>query len=296
MKKMVKHAVLIIAHNNVWTLKKIIEMLDSQYFDIFIHIDKKSNIEIQEISENKNVYVYKEIDVRWGDFTQVETELLLLKKACEKYAYGYYHLISGIDIPLKKPQEIYGFFEKNKGKEFLHFESNNLPLEKVSWLKYYYYFRRISKKSKLCKILEQVNIGIQKVIGVNRIKNNNVKFMTGANWFSITNEFVVYVLKKEKFIYSTFRKTRSPDEFFMQTLLYNSSFVNNLYYSKYDDNYEKSILRFIDWNRGNPYIFKSDDFNDLINSQCIFARKVDENIDRNIIEKIGNYIIKKDKE
>ena len=36
-----KHAYLIIAHNNFYILEKLIMMLDYPHNDIFIHIDKK---------------------------------------------------------------------------------------------------------------------------------------------------------------------------------------------------------------------------------------------------------------
>lgn len=39
---MQKHAFLIIAHNNWGQLKKLIECLDSQTHDIFVHVDKKA--------------------------------------------------------------------------------------------------------------------------------------------------------------------------------------------------------------------------------------------------------------
>lgn len=39
---MMKHAFLIIAHNNWWQLKKLIECLDSDTHDIYVHVDKKS--------------------------------------------------------------------------------------------------------------------------------------------------------------------------------------------------------------------------------------------------------------
>ena len=39
-----KHAFLIIAHNNWWQLKKLIECLDSGTHDIYVHIDKKVKI------------------------------------------------------------------------------------------------------------------------------------------------------------------------------------------------------------------------------------------------------------
>ena len=45
-------------------------------------------------------------------------------------------------------------------------------------------------------------------------------------------------------------------------------------------------LRLIDWERGNPYVWREKDFNDNLKSNCLFARKFDERVDKLIIKKI----------
>ena len=45
-------------------------------------------------------------------------------------------------------------------------------------------------------------------------------------------------------------------------------------------------MRFIDWNKGNPYIFRSIDFEQLMSSDRMFARKFDEKVDFDIVERI----------
>ena len=79
----------------------------------------------------------------------------------------------------------------------------------------------------------------------------------------------------------------NADESFVQTLIYNSDFRENLYYKKFDDNFE-SCMRLIDWKRGTPYVFHSEDFSEIKESEMMFVRKVDENIDKEIIELISN--------
>lgn len=53
-----------------------------------------------------------------------------------------------------------------------------------------------------------------------------------------------------------------------------------------------ACLRYIDWTRGNPYVWKIEDYNRLINSDYLFARKFDEKISKNIIDKIYNTLNK----
>lgn len=294
---MQKQAILIIAHNNLWNLKKIIESLDSIYFDFFIHIDSKSDIEINEVkklSKISEIKVYKELDIKWADYTQVECELFLMKKVIESNnKYTYLHLISGVDMPIKSAEEIYNFFNKNKGKEFVHFQNESLSENKLEWIKYYHFFMKNYRNNNLSRKLNKLLILIQKVIKINRIKKSNYKFVTGANWFSITREFTKYVISKEQEIKKIYKRTRSADEIFLQTILYNSKYKENLYYDKFNDNYI-GCMRLIDWNRGNPYVWKSEDYEEIIKSNYMFARKFDINKDKNIINKIAKHNLKND--
>lgn len=42
--------------------------------------------------------------------------------------------------------------------------------------------------------------------------------------------------------------------------------------------------------RGNPYIYKIQDFKLLISSENLFARKFNSNVDKNIVDKICDYL------
>ncbi|RMC92317.1 hypothetical protein D9O40_20540 [Clostridium autoethanogenum] len=119
-----RHAYLIIAHNNWMQLKLLIQLLDNRNNDIYIHIDRKAygyNIEeLENLTLYSNVKVYSVFKNYWGSYNLVKIEIFLLNKAI-KCNYSYYHLFSGMDLPIKSQRYIQKFFEKNKGKEFIHF-------------------------------------------------------------------------------------------------------------------------------------------------------------------------------
>ena len=58
----------------------------------------------------------------------------------------------------------------------------------------------------------------------------------------------------------------------------------------FNKNHSNFPTRCIDWKRGRPYVWKEDDFDYLINSQSLFARKFDVNIDKEIVDKIFGFI------
>ena len=129
---MKKHAYLIMAHDNFYILEKLIQLIDYDLNDIYIHIDKKAkNFNFnyfRNLVNKSNIYFVKRFNVRWGGYSIVEAELELLNKAI-KGEYEYYHIISGVDLPLKSQEYIHKFFNANRGKEFINIEK----IESTSW-------------------------------------------------------------------------------------------------------------------------------------------------------------------
>ena len=113
-----RHAYLIIAHNQFALLRKEIDLLDCPENDIFIHIDKKAKgfceDDFKDICKHSKVTFVPRIDVRWGGLSQVEVEYLLLEYAV-KGKYDYYHLLSGVDLPIKSNEEISNWFKEIGG-------------------------------------------------------------------------------------------------------------------------------------------------------------------------------------
>jgi len=93
-------------------------------------------------------------------------------------------------------------------------------------------------------------------------------------------------VSKESEIREMYAHTKCCDEVFLQTLVVNSPFRERLANPAMDGGAE-GFMRHIDWNRGAPYTFREGDFEELMASPCMFARKFDENTDKGIIEKIA---------
>ena len=261
-----------------------LEILDSEYFDIFLHIDGKSKIQISDVGKclKSKLHIYKQIRIYWGHTSQIECELFLIKKAMnQKEEYEYLHLISGTDFPLKRPEEIHSYFHHCYGKEFVHFKSLEMDELNTSWIKYYRFIRTKNFFSPL-RIIDITLLNLQRAFGVNRLKNCSVRFYTGSCWFSITDRFAEYLLSKEKNIRKV-RYVANFDEIFIQTIIYNSQFRKNLHWQGFDDNYE-SCKRLIDWKRGKPYIWKIKDLKEIEKSDFFFARKFDCSVDRQIVD------------
>jgi len=289
-----KDVYLIITHNVDYTFNSLLELLDNENNDIFIHMDKKTkelDIEyIKSIVNKSKIYFIDRTRCNWGGFSLVRAELTLLKEA-SKNNYRYYHLLSGQDLPIKNQNEIYNFFTNNYGKQFIGLQNEKFQHDEN--IKYYYPFQetlgRKSFKSIYGKIINKLSKIIQNIFKINR--NKNISFQKGDQWFSITDELVKHILENEDKYTKIFKSTYCPDEMFIQTIVINSKFKNIVYSYDYNSP-KKSIKRLIDWNRGNPYVWRSEDFKELVESDALFARKFDSNIDKEIIDKIKEYVSK----
>lgn len=289
-----KHAYLIMAHNKFDMLCHLLKLLDDKRNDIFLHIDLKAkDVPYEEIKKSVNLSkltFVERIDVIWGSFTQIQCEMELIKSATNNDEYQYLHLLSGLDLPIKSQDEIHNFFDKNNGKEFLDLEEqNDNDVHIRSRCRYYWLFQHYNgrrTKTSIYKYLEGFSIRIQKILHINRIPKN-VVIKKGANWFSITGKFAKYLVENEEKVNKMFKFSFCSDEVFMQTVLYNSDFRNNLYVS--NDN-EPVSRRLIDWKRGNPYVFRKDDIDMIESSHCLFARKFDKEVDSDIIFEIEEMI------
>lgn len=296
-----RHAFLIIAHNNWWQLKQLIQLLDAQNHDIYVHIDKKSKSFREEFflrsASKSKVYFFQEYEVFWGGFSQVQVELFLFEKAYQRQ-YDYYHLISGADLPLKSNWEVDAFFEKNKGKEFILYDDEKLKNdpEILRRTKYYHFLQNYRRrylqkwKNEFFTFWERVSLVIQIVLHINRVKDLDWTIKYGSQWVSITNELVEELLKHRKKIEKVFYCTNCADELFIQTIAYNCGFKNRIYYP---DHGMQGNVRFIDWTRGqngNPYTFKNQDYHILQTNKNLFARKFSESIDKEIIQRICSEI------
>lgn len=292
------HAVMIIAHNQFELLKKLIIALDDVRNDIFVHIDAKVKDfdfeTFKKLPRHSQIYFTNRVSVTWGDFSQVKAEMILLSAAVNNESkdrkYSYFHLISGCDLPIKSNDEIHAFFEKNSGKEFIHFSSNEVSASSVTRIKYYHFFR--NKRTYLRKLLSYSILQFERLAGVNRLKKNNITAVQkGCNWFSITGDFARYIVQNMSKWESVFKYSYCADEVFVQTILVNSPFKDNLYMPNCNNNH-LACLRLIDWERGNPYVFRKEDFELIKSSPAIFARKFDINVDGEIVDMILNNNIK----
>ena len=267
-----KHAFLIIAHNEFDILRLLVSKLDDLETDIFIHFDIKVKSIPKIITEKSGIFILdKRIDVRWGSVSQIKCELALFEEAVRHGPYEYYHVLSGVHLPLKPIGDILSLFDSHKGDCILTGLCQSSPYqERLKVHSYNLFLRQYSSlnivQRSISQFLWKAGLAIQRVL---RIRCNRDKvFYKASNWLSITQEAIDYILSRKKEILSTYRFSFCGDEYFIPSELMASPLKDKVV------NNEKYLLHNI--SRSNASTYRLDEYDSLCKTGYLFARKFTE--------------------
>jgi len=278
-----KHAYLILAHDNWELLKLLVSAIDDERNDIYIHFDAKCGNLPQICTQISRLIVLdNRVDARWGDVSLVEAEYALFEAAYySEEKYDYFHLLSGVDLPLKSQDYIHSFFETNSGKEFIGYSEltpSKLTVRKVS--RWHLFPRQFRSSSLLVRGVRAAFLRIQEILGIYR--NRGIDFKKGSQWVSITPALVAQLLFKKEWVLKTLTHTFCPDEIFVQTICWNSNLRGNIF--RTDDD-ASGCMRAIAWRNACIYDWVAEDYPFLASCDALFARKFNLS-DRDFLEKI----------
>ena len=273
-----KHAYLILAHGSYALLQRLVSAIDDERNDIFIHIDRKQKeLPRIQVRHSQLFLLDKErVSVFWGDVSVVAAEFALIASAYRQGEYAYYHLLSGVDLPLKSQNDIHDFFETHQGKEFIGFyDGADLSVSLVRKVQRYHLFAQDFRGSGLVflakRIARALAIRVQELLGIKR--HTNIRFAKGTQWWSLTGALIESLLSKQDEILSLYKHTFCADEIAIQTYVYNSPFMEQVFAPEDE---AKSSLRHIGWRDGALYDWTRADYEDLKRSTALFARKFNE--------------------
>lgn len=280
---MVKIAYLILAHKNPRQLSRLCRRLDNPSDNIFIHIDRKSELnQFTNIVKGERIFfVPNRVDVNWGGFSIVRATLNLIEYATNYSYHDYYCLMSGQDYPLKPISEFRRKLEMGRSEYISCGDpEKHWPGAVVRYKRYYFSERRDLLTRAFQRFL---NIFLKD----RRMYNNLIPYV-GSAWWCLTSDCINYIksyLKENPRILNFFSHTRVSDEMFFQTIIMNSHFKNKVI----SDDFRHVHF---EPRTDHPIVWKSGDFERLIQSEKFFARKFDENIDARILDKLDRFIKK----
>lgn len=239
-------------------------------FNCYVHIDKSSSIgtdeNIKKLNSLKNVYAICKYKIKWGSYLHMMAIFDLLKIAYKNSENSRFHIISGEDMIIKNYIEFESFFKDNEKNYIELTDISSMKVMKKRYEKFH--FQHIfNRKSpyKAVVLLDKIIRQIQYHIPFKR--KNQYKYK-GLVWSSLSRDGVKVIIE-----YLTKKRIRNlkyceiAEEFFIQNSLM----------EKMPENVIIDKLRYMKWSGENitsPKILDIEDYEDLISSDCFFARKV----------------------
>lgn len=274
-------AILILAHAYPSLLDRLVRRLISD-FDVFLHLDKASKINLPDFNWHNKVTTVKSRRTYWGSFQGTLATLDLLASAHEA-GFEHYVFISGQDIPIVSNEAIEEFFSINPGVDFIQSsELDTSPLQgdldRITRMYWHAPYRYSGWKKFLYNIVEY---GLE--IGYRTIFQRKIvvgQFFCGAQWFSLTAKTVSLVfeyLDDNPAFLDLFKGSRLAEELFLPTL------VRRLE-SRVDVGRETTS--YVDWKTGpeKPRVLDISDLDKLKSTSHLFARKVHPEKSKDLID------------
>lgn len=240
-------AYLLLVHGNPLHLQRLINRLWSDGAMFFVHVDKKTDLNAFIHLQSDDVRVLprdETVAVHWGDFSQVEAILSLMKTACAAGNFDRFVLLSGVDYPLWPTADINAFFAAHRTVEFISMvpmpcEAAGKPLARLTTYKVRPTLSLL--QSLAIRVLLKARImprqrNLQRALG-------NLTPYGGSTWWALTRAACDYLLQFEDrnpALVQFFKGTQYADETFLHTILGNSPFLAHV----------RRNLTYTDWSAG----------------------------------------------
>ena len=279
-------AFLITAYKNKEQLIRLVSTLQKEGL-VYVHIDKKSTeISVKEMRalQFENATFFSKYRIPWGGYAHLLAAIDMVKMALKDSRVTYMHILSGQDQLTVSWEELHKRFDACEQiymsiqpreafndivrERFEHrlISTRVVPFQKQldKWNKKY---KKYQKKKGL------------KWDGIAPFKD----LYKGMLWVSMPRQAAQYCIdftRKHKEFMRELSHVHIPEEFFFQTILANSPMKEKI---------EKDNLRYTIWERKNgssPAILDETDYDAIVASDCIFARKIDSEISAKLVEKL----------
>ena len=273
-------AYIISAYKYPQQLVRLLRRLETPRSVFVVHVDAKTAAHVYDEMVDgaravARVHFLDRHTCHWGGFGHVRASLKGIDHLIATgIPFDYAVLFTGQDYPLRPPGEIERFLSDAQGQSFM----NHWPLPFPPW----------GPRGGLDRVEHWHVIGYRRLhlaLPLGRRIPGGLRPFGGGTYWCLARRAVAYVhefVKQNPSYVRFFEHVFIPDEIFFQTIIMNSplqeTIVNN-------------NLRYIDWSREPaPAVLTVDDYDKLVNSGKLFARKFDTTVDLRILDMLDEYI------
>lgn len=268
--KRTNQCLIITAYNNYELVEKSV-LYYSKFMDCYIHMDKKnySDYWYKRLSLIEGCYVFSIYKIKWGSINHVKSILYILNQATN---YEYYHVIPENSMIVVSMRDFLSFFDNNN---FSYIDCGTINNRLMDRLIYRYYLDIFNLRGN--KIVRNISMQlmnfvvlIQKKFNLKRKLQFTYKFK-GYLYCDLSSEYVSSMLNfindNPQYI-KELKNSFVGEEFFFQNISVNID---------KDIKIKRKSLTYDIWDekRGFPAILNTTDFQDIKNSDKLYARKID---------------------
>lgn len=275
---------------------KFLEETFGNHCDIFVHLDRKVDLEQyrSETSDHlRNVYFIKERhNVYWGGFSMIHATISLISTALRESKASSFLLVSDDSTPLKTPQQIENSLSQYRNQISIRKVSPDTPLHD----RYRGFFFLDSKFANPKHFpIDQRNFTEEHLrdfsrmlILMNRGKHKEDSLYHGSQWWALSRECLEFTLTQwntNTWQRDSFEFSAIPDEMYFQTIAHEFLTISGQP-SRY------SGIMYADFSRSpKPFIFS--DLSEFPKNlaDVLFARKIHPAAALDIGRKIQNLAI-----
>ena len=262
-----RHAWLIMAHNEFLVLQHLISLLDDERSDFYLHFDAKvKDLPSIEVDKGRLFVLKERVDVRWGTVSQLQAELQLLEAAHQSGPYAHYHILSGVHLPLKSVDKLIHFYDEHPNEEVVRFWPENEGDADFKLRRYHFPIRDFKSpilwRKYICRTAWMTILKIQKVFGIRHLKG--CSFRKTDQWLSITEVACSFLIKNKGSILRKYKWAFCPDEYFIA-----SELLSDNQFKLYDC----QNLLFVDFDKESPKVIPMSQFNLLLKTEYWWGRK-----------------------
>jgi hypothetical protein len=263
-------------------------------------------------------------------FSTVEATLDLMQQAAASGPFSYYTLLSGADYPIKSNEAIRNTLAASDTELIVYWKLDDRPSWRYK-IEHYYLTEHVPIRPLLrpeltrpWRLGRSVPFFYWRLFF--RFRNWFPKRTFppglipygGSQWWSLSRgcvRFILNYVEEHPEVVRFFRYVHCPDEMFFQTVILNSPWAGRTAnYRRYHEWSEQTTseqktdesripewsfnLRYIDWSgpiengpRGYPAVLDSSDLALLKGSECLFARKFDEQRSSALLDQIDRDLL-----
>ncbi len=208
-------------------------------------------------------------------FSHTRAIILLLKEAIKNPDIAYFHTLSAQDFPILDISEILTFFEKapKNNLEYIGYRPVPIPAWKgnqgLDRFQFYHLNDYLNPKNKIHWLIIRTGVHLQKLLSIKRPYPKGFDQLYGGHvWWSLSRDSITYLLKyidEHSDFINRFKHTHCSEELIFQTVIMNSPHAQNVV---------NNNLRYVEMQGASPKILKAEDYEKIINSDRLFARKI----------------------